>query len=257
MDKYILPSFGKIESPEDLYRLIESEAMSNGNLSIRGVARMADVDHKSISKGGDFNSKILAQKLTESGFCCGDLIENGFPPAAVILVLEYFAYESKAKAHGAKMLMRIFGAFGLKSVLEKLGGNHFPKVARRLPERDSVDYANAAAQVHVLPDGHLKRLIQMALVDDLELRRNNALVAGGGSKPRFTIVKVRAKDLGYSVAEIGSGSDLGRFVAKRVKPAFKESVGNWSDVNHFEVTPELDSAIHAYFNRPRQLGFGA
>lgn len=55
---------------------------------------------------------------------------------------------------------------------------------------------------------------------------------------------------------IGNGSSLGSFVAKRVNPAYKESIGRWGEVNHYEVNSDLDEAIHAYFNQPRQLGFG-
>ena len=65
-------------------------------------------------------------------------------------------------------------------------------------------------------------------------------------KQEITIAKVRAKELGYSEKQIGSGSALGTFVGKKVKHLFKERIGVY-DVKHYEVNDELDSAIHAYF----------
>lgn len=124
-----VPSFGYISSPDALFNLIANEAMPNGNLSIRGVARMADVNDSAIIRGADFHSQKLAEILTGQGFTGADLTANGFPPVAVILVLEYFAYESKAKAPGAKSLMRLFGAIGLKTVLTKLAEHHKPQSA--------------------------------------------------------------------------------------------------------------------------------
>ena len=81
---------------------IESEAMANGNFSIRGVARLAEVDHKSIIASGKFKSKKLFQKLTKQGFEIENLIKNGFPFEACLLTLEYFAYKSKTRSISAE-----------------------------------------------------------------------------------------------------------------------------------------------------------
>lgn len=241
-----IPSFGYIATPEALFNLIANEAMANGNLSIRGVARMADVNHKSIIDAGGFVSQKLAEALTKQGFEAGGLVENGFPPVAVILVLEYFAYESKAKAPGAKSLMRLFGAIGLKAVLGKLTEQPEPKV-KALPQRDTIDYVNAASTIPTLKvNSLLKQLLEDALTDDLELMRNQKLLTSGNDKKQYTIVKVRAKELGYPVDGIGTGSSLGRFVAKHLKPALEERVGKFM-VKHYEVCADLDEVIHAYF----------
>lgn len=94
--------------------------MPNGNLSIRGVARCCGVDDKAIINGADFKSNKLGQILTYQGFQAADLSEDGFPPQAVWLCIEYFAYDSKAKASMAKQLARTFGSIGIKTTLEKL-----------------------------------------------------------------------------------------------------------------------------------------
>lgn len=45
--------------------------MLNGNLSTRGVARLADVQHTSIIRGVAFNSEKLVKKLASQGFEAG------------------------------------------------------------------------------------------------------------------------------------------------------------------------------------------
>ena len=84
--------------------------MPNGNLSIRGVARCCDVPDTSIIRGAALANKQLLETYTEHGFEAAALVENGFPPQAVWLAIEYFAYESKAAAPMAKQLARTFGA---------------------------------------------------------------------------------------------------------------------------------------------------
>lgn len=108
---------------QELLAFLKQDASEQGTLSIRGVARMAGVDHKAIINGGEFASARLAEKLTTQGFQvfeAGELSKNGFPPQAVIIVLEYFAYESKAKAPMAKQLMRTFGTIGLMETLKNI-----------------------------------------------------------------------------------------------------------------------------------------
>ena len=244
MSNIVVPSFGYVATPEALLSLIKGEAMPNGNLSIRGVARMADVQHTSIIRDGAFNTQKLAEMLTQQGFDAVALLSDGFPPLAVILTLEYFAYESKAKAPGAKALMRLFGAYGLKTVLEGLKEQPASEV-KYLPSRDAIDYVNAAEKLPTLKvNPQLKQLLEDALTDDLELMRNQKLL--GGSKKEYTIVKVRAKELGYPVDKIESGSQLGKFVKQRLQPAFSKRIGDYN-VHHYEVTPQLDDTIHAFF----------
>jgi len=105
--------------------------------------------------------------------------------------------------------------------IRKTGSYGNPPPVRALPQRDTIDYVQAAAIIPSLQvNGLLKQLLEDSLTDDLELMRNQkALTSGSKEKRQFTIAKVRAKELGYSVDRIGSGSQLGRFIAQQLKPA--------------------------------------
>ena len=120
-------------------------------------------------------------------------------------------------------------------------------VQRVLPVHTAVEYAEAAYKTECLPDGHLKRLLKNALVDELDLQQNLKYLPVAEKPEKFTIVKVRAKALGYSSAQIGDGNRLGKFVRGRVEPAFQEMIGRYP-VYHYEITPALDEAIHLYFS---------
>lgn len=118
-----------------------------------------------------------------------------------------------------------------------------PAPQRTLPQRDMVEYIDAAEKLRNLPDGILKSLLADGLTDEIALKRNNSLPP---AKKDYTIVKVRAKMLGYTDKEIGDGSRLGRFVHQRIEPTFQEMIGRYP-VYHYELTPELDTTIHTFF----------
>jgi hypothetical protein len=127
-----------IENQNDFLAFIRDEAMPNGNLSIRGVSRCCGVDDKAILNGADFKSQKLGQTLTTHGFWPADLSANGFPPQAVWLTIEYFAYESKAAAPMAKRLARLFGSIGVMAAM-----NHLREVAApHTPNESSFAAAN-------------------------------------------------------------------------------------------------------------------
>lgn len=239
-----------ISTRESFLSFIADQKMSNGNLSIRGVARCCDVDHKAIITGGDFRSQKLGQTLTGQGFQAADLAANGFPPQAVWLCIEYFAYESKAKAPLAKQLARTFGSIGIVAALAS--STEIKEVAnpvqRILPQHTAVEYAVAAEKVQSLPDGILKQLLRDALVDELSLQQNLKYLPVAEKPKQYTIAKIRAKQLGYSDLQIGSGSALGRFVRLQVEPAFQELVGRFP-VFHYEIDDRLDAAIRLFFDR--------
>lgn len=78
-----------INTEQDFLSFIRDQAMPNGNLNIRGVARCCEVPHTSLIRSGAFNSEKLAKTFAEYGFEAGALVENGFPPEAVWLAIEY------------------------------------------------------------------------------------------------------------------------------------------------------------------------
>jgi phage regulator Rha-like protein len=118
---------------------------------------------------------------------------------------------------------------------------------RRLPQRDAIDYIEAASKLTTLNvNGQLKQLLEDALVDDLSLGKTN--LALKPAEKEYTVVKVRARELGYGVKEIGNGTALGKFVASRLNHVFKKRIGDY-DVKHYEITHEFDEIIHEYFRR--------
>jgi desulfoferrodoxin (superoxide reductase-like protein) len=60
------------------------------------------------------------------------------------------------------------------------------------------------------------------------------------------ILTVRAAELGHSQAQIGNGTQLGKFVSRLIQPNGKTQHGKYP-VNVYDLTPELDEAIAAFF----------
>ena len=120
------------------------------------------------------------------------------------------------------------------------------KPERTLPEYSAIDYANAATQVESLKDGLLKQLIKDSLIDELSLNQNLKYLPVAEKPKQYTIVKVRAKMLGYTPKQIGNGSSLGRFVKSKIEPSWQEMIGKYP-VYHYQITQQLDDAIHTYF----------
>jgi phage regulator Rha-like protein len=116
------------------------------------------------------------------------------------------------------------------------------------PVRDVVEYIEAAKTLQSLKvNPQLKQLLEDGLVDEMALMRTNSKAIAPATK-EYTIVKVRATELGYTHKEIENGSLLGRYVSKRLNYAFKKRIGDF-EVMHYLITPELDSIIHEYFAR--------
>jgi prophage antirepressor-like protein len=121
-------------------------------------------------------------------------------------------------------------------------------VNTQLPQKDPMELlTNAITVSNQTPDGYIKRLFDQLIVDRLSLVQNTKQLSGV-TEPvaEYTIVKVRAKELGYTLTQIGNGSALGTFVKKKVNSAFQERVGRY-DVYHYEINNELDGAIHDFF----------
>jgi prophage antirepressor-like protein len=121
-------------------------------------------------------------------------------------------------------------------------------VERILPTRDAVDYIEAASKLESLADGILKHLLKDALVDQVSLEQNLKYLPVAEKPKQYTIVKVRAKQLGFTDMQIGDGSQLGRFVKSQVEPSFQENIGRYP-VYHYEIGDRLDTAICRFFNR--------
>ncbi|MGL6342721.1 MAG: KilA-N domain-containing protein [Waterburya sp.] len=99
-------------------------------------------------------------------------------------------------------------------------------------------------------DKNIKQLIRDKLEDELSISNLRSLMP---QKPKeYTIAKVRATELGYSIKEIGNGSALGKFVARNVSIAYEQRIGKYS-VKHYEVNDSLDTAIKTYFGMKQMI----
>ncbi|MGL5074772.1 MAG: hypothetical protein ACRDBG_02875 [Waterburya sp.] len=212
-----------IATQQSLSDLIQ-ENLVNGRLSIRAVARLLELgDHKSLNKGGDFTSQKLGQILTDAGFQLGDLISEGFCAKSFWLTLEYFAYESKAKAPGAKQLARTFGQLGVMTAFEKLSEPKPEPLPRQLPPiRDSIQYLEAAQGIQELKNPMLKSLLEQRLMEDLGA--NKGLL--GSVDDDLVICTVVARELGFDLKP-GQDSQLGKWVAKYHEPSGKTQHGRY------------------------------
>jgi len=76
-------SFTPPATPQKLLKFIQDDAR-DGMLSIRGVAKLAGVADTSIIRGGAVASAKLAQTLFQYGFEPAALVQDSFPPQAVI-----------------------------------------------------------------------------------------------------------------------------------------------------------------------------
>ena len=133
----------EIQTQSDFLTFIKDEAMTNGNLSIRGVARCCGVRDTSLIRGAALKSNKLGETLSHKGFHAAALTEDGFPPQAVWLCIEYFAYESQAEAPMAKQLARTFGAIGVLETLKQLTNTNAPTPI----VADSLEYLRDTASI--------------------------------------------------------------------------------------------------------------
>lgn len=114
-------------SQESLLQFIKENLQSDGTISIRAVSKLCGVEDTAIIRCADFRSQKLAQKLTAQGFKAADLTSHGFNSQATWLVIEYFAYESKADAPQAKALARTFGTIGIIETFSQLNKPQQPQ----------------------------------------------------------------------------------------------------------------------------------
>jgi hypothetical protein len=114
---------------------------------------------------------------------------------------------------------------------------------RQLPPiRDTIEYLNAAKEIQVFPDPLMRSLLNQRLMEDLSA--GQLLLAAAPQTQG--ILTVRAKELGYTDKQIGNGSQLGKFVSRLIPANGKTQHGKYP-VNVYDLTPELDETIHAYF----------
>lgn len=170
---------------------------------------------------------------------------------SVTIIWEPGIYQILAKSRKPKA--QVFQDWLFEQVLPKIRetGEYVEEVhqpiKRVLPSHSAVEYGQTYLGLSTLPDGIAKKLLMDALVDELSLQQNLKYLPVAEKPKQYTIVKVRAKMLGYTDQQIGNGQALGKFVRAQVEPAFQEVVGRFP-VFHYEINQALDDAITAFFS---------
>ncbi|MGV2830573.1 hypothetical protein [Myxosarcina sp. GI1(2024)] len=233
-----------ITTQERLLAYIKENLTSNSNLSIVGLARLCHVADTSIIRGSAFANQKLAVILSAYGFETSALVENGFNAQATWLVIEYFAYESKAKAEGAKQIARTFGTIGVMQTFEKLSQPEQQSV-KQLPYRQlAVEVANSVRHItDTLSDN--PRLAQV--LSDIAMNDVLPQKQLPGKKLRG-VVEI-AHELGYKTNS-SNRVILGKFIKDLGFNPVKETRlcnGIMTKINCYEDTDELREAITTFF----------
>lgn len=231
-----------INSQADFIQFIKDNSIGARSLSIRGLAGLCGVDDKAILNGADFKSQSLAKKLAESGFEGADFSTTGFCAQSAWIVIGYFAYESKAKAEGAKRLARLFGSIGVQTCFDL--ANPEPVVTSPLPRqlppiRDTRENLETSLMIKELDDPILRSYLMQSLYEEIGAK---CLPAAENSP--LVLAAVLARDLGYHLKP-GQDSQLGKWVKRHHDPEGKAQHGRY-EVNTYR-RDEIEDTIHAFF----------
>jgi len=161
-------------------------------ISIRGMAAMAGIDHRGLSRSlksaGDENALPCARSLLLQGFCPGDVSAwsetGGIPEEAAPFILEHYAFAAAASSQQARAVLLAFSRVGINAYLkDKLGVTTEPAPALALAESDPLERTKTIIS---LVESSLDILDRLGGVDDREsmIYRdlvNNSLVRGTGN----------------------------------------------------------------------------
>ena len=138
-------------------------------------------------------------------------------------------------------------AFSKAKELIKSVSSQTVESSHQLPTRHTaVEYIEASEKLENIKDSRLQRLLRAKLEHELSLQQVNQKLLSQEVE-NFTTLTVLAHDLGYSSAQIGSGTKLGKFVKSFVPPDFQDYQGQYL-VWHYKVTDELKDIIHNFFS---------
>jgi hypothetical protein len=216
--------------------------------SISAVARMTDKDTSTINKyvngaiKGCDEMHLLDAEIATGGGIQGVALLN---ESQMLKVISRYKPELLIK----------FAQAGLRMFLHNLAGYKVQSEAVAAPVRQlaapttAKEYFELLVNLGFEGDLNMKQLIRDKAEDELSTSLGKALPSA--KQPEYTIGKVRATELGYSIKEIGNGSALGKYLAKNVPIAYEQRVGKYA-VNHYLVGDVLDTAIRTYFGTRRK-----
>ena len=136
-----------VRIPDEIRNEFRIDADGKAFVSIRGAARIADINDKTLgdslktaagikpledpktfaNKGleaAGVKPSKLAQMLLESGFAPGDFAETGIPDIALSIILKYYAYKAKRTTEQAERFYDAMSAIGIRTwIQQQLGWN--------------------------------------------------------------------------------------------------------------------------------------
>jgi hypothetical protein len=116
------------EVQSNIAKEIKVNSQGQGFVSIRGAARLCDVDAAGLSRllsseGDDFFSSKLGRKLAEEGFQTEksvDFSKSGIPDTALGVIIEYYAFDAGKRCTDlALAAFRAFARIGIRVWLQK------------------------------------------------------------------------------------------------------------------------------------------
>jgi hypothetical protein len=228
------------------------EGQKREGINQRGLSRLLECNPKTVAALMSCvteTSIFDAEIVTESGGKAVTLIDG---EGVADLLLELIGSKAKIETRTlAKIVLKKLTAAGLKlAVMLELAPQQLADQAqaaakqqqRPLPPAVSLhQYMVEIREWGLESDPLIKSLVSQRVAEEL----------GGKSLPSQSIptqviLTVRAAELGYDQKSIGSGSQLGKFVSRLIEPVGKTQHGKYP-VNVYELTPDLDDCIHAFF----------
>jgi hypothetical protein len=146
-----------IKQIQQEYRIANDGSVT---LSIRGVARLAGVEHSSLIRqfstskieGGALSASKLAEFLVTQGVAAGVLNQfssAGIPDTTAALIIEYYAYECQPRyrSQQAKQCCRAFMTIGIRTWIQREAGwsqepiqATKPELETTLPTEEEMNY---------------------------------------------------------------------------------------------------------------------
>ncbi|MGL5058759.1 MAG: P63C domain-containing protein [Microcoleus sp.] len=117
-------SNSKITLFDSLTKELHCNDAGEGFVSLRGLARMCGVSHRSWKQGGSIFGVKIDEYITEQGFEVGvKTLDKGIPDKIAALVVGFYAQEGKPTAQ--KYLIS-FAVYGLRKAIQDITGYKVP-----------------------------------------------------------------------------------------------------------------------------------
>jgi hypothetical protein len=237
---------------EDLKQEFAIDSQGKVTVSIRGAARLLEIDESSLRKNcrAGQNASTLAELLTEHGVDPAGLSENGITDVALAIVAKYYAYKAQKKSKQAEKFDMAMSAIGIRTWIQSELGYESQK---RSTQAESKPEAPSLFQLDKLQLRSLWLCVALREQYNQEVEDPNLLQ---GIDPLFwdmpllaiegvmnQLVFAREHHLfaarnQYYRAKLGNHKDL--------NPVLSEISGNLDDANYWRLEPESVKAMNDF-----------